>query len=198
MPPVTRALTPSLLLLAAGLPLAASAAAVIVHVDPGGWLALPLAVRRGISRDALLYTAGVALIAAPLAGVAAATVRHGARQATAAATGSLAALAAVFTASSALLSVVVFGQSEPEAMRVVATSHATMFAVTFALAAFGALCGALVHDALDAAALSLLIVLIAGGGVLVAGASVGGAAPPSPGAPHACGVRPPDMSSVQP
>ena len=54
----------------------------------------------------------------------------------------------------------------------VATSHATMFAVAFALAAFGALCAATLIDPLDAAACSLAIVLTAAGGLLVAGASL--------------------------
>ena len=46
------------------------------------------------------------------------------------------------------------------------------FAVALALAAFGALCGAAFRDPLDAAACSLTIVLVATGGLLVAGASV--------------------------
>lgn len=174
MPLLDRAMTPStrLLLLAALAPLAAGAAAVVVNVEPGSWMAMPLALRRALSRDALLYTAGAVVLAAPLAGVAAATVRRLDASRVAGATAILAAAAAVFATASAAVSIFVFGQTDADALRLVATSHATMFAVAFALAAFGALCGALLRDPLDAAACSLIIVLIAAGGLLVTGVSM--------------------------
>jgi hypothetical protein len=74
--------------------------------------------------------------------------------------------------ASAALTVFGWGQSDVEALRLVATSHATVFAVALALSAFGALCGATFNDSLDAAGCSLSVVLVAAGGLLVAGASL--------------------------
>jgi hypothetical protein len=139
----------------------------VVHVDPGAWLSMPLAMRRALGRDALLYTAGAVVLAAPVAGVVVGASRPRTRRSIA----RLAAAAAVFTAVSAVLTMVVFGQWATLAL--VATSHTTMFTVAFALAAFGAFCGALFPDSLDAAACSLIVVLTAAAGLLVAGASFG-------------------------
>jgi hypothetical protein len=47
-----------------------------------------------------------------------------------------------------------------------------MLAVALGLAAFGAFCGAVFVDPLDAAACSLLVVLVAAGGLLVSGAAL--------------------------
>ena len=163
-----------LLIGAALLPLFAGAAAMLVHVEPGSWFSVPLATKRALSRDALLYVAGVIVIAAPLAGVAVTTARryHGVfSSGVLGATASLAAAAAVFVLASALMTVWFFGLTERAALQYVVTAHATIFAVAFALAAFGALCGAVFLDALDAAACSVLVVLVATGGLLVTGAS---------------------------
>jgi hypothetical protein len=163
-----------LLVLAALLPFAASAAAVIVHIEPGSWLSLSAATRRTLSRDALLYTAGLIIVAAPLAGVGVTMWRRPERVAfpvVSGATTILALAAGVFVLASATLSVFVFGHTSPDALSYVATSHATMWAVAFALATFGAFCGSLFADPLDAAACSVLVVLAATGGLLVTGAS---------------------------
>jgi hypothetical protein len=159
-----------LLAFAALLPVAASAASVVVHVDPGSWFELPAGSRAGLWRDAMLYTAGAVVVAAPLAGV---TI--GARRAAMAGVGAgLAALAGLTTVVSALLAMLVFNAGDVAGLRFIATSHITMFAVGFALSAFGALCGTAFADTLDAAACSLAVVLFAAGGLLVTGASVSG------------------------
>ena len=181
--PVERALTrpAGLLTLAALLPVTASAAAVLAHFDPTVWLSLPLELRRALSRDALLYTAAALVITAPLAGVVIATAirQHSRQRSTDLLRGAalLAASATVVTAASATLSVTVFGHADSDALGHVITSHTTMFAVALALGAFGALCGTLLTDTLDAAACSVTVVLIAAGGVLVAGTALNGVPP---------------------
>jgi hypothetical protein len=167
-----------LLVLAALLPTAASAASVFVHVDPDAWLSMSSAARRTLSRDALLYIAGAAVLAGPLAGVAVAKSLRRVSASAATPSGVFHAVrvcgtaAGVFAAVSAALTVSVFGHTSAEALTFVATSHATIFAVAFALAAFGAFCGAVFDDPLDASACSVTIVLAAAGGLLVAGASL--------------------------
>jgi hypothetical protein len=166
----------NLMALAALLPVTASAASVIVHVEPVSWLAVPAATRQGLWREALLYTAGAVVIAAPLAGVNAmslssAHARWMGRDVAGVAR-VLAGAAAICAFASAALGLLFFAAADLPTLRFVAASHATMFAVSFALAAFGAFCASIFADPLDAAACSVALVLVAAGGVLVAGASV--------------------------
>jgi hypothetical protein len=162
---------------AAVLPLMASAASIFVHIDPSAWFSMTASQWRAAAADALLYIAGAAVIAAPLAGVAVGSRKRGAWLASA----ELSPLAAVwplsiavvgFVATSALLTLFGFGIVGEDGWRFVATSHATLAAVSFALCAFGALCGGTFRDPLDAVACSLLIVFFATAGLLVAGAAV--------------------------
>jgi hypothetical protein len=165
----------ALWLLAFLLPLASSATAVFVNIDPALWWSMSAATKRSLAADALLFTIGTVVVFAPLAGVVvAARVRDrddsqeagGARQTT----WTLAAAMALLVASSALLMVVGWEHTDAAALRLVATSHATVFAVALALAGFGAVCGVTFRDSLDAAGCSLSVVLVAAGGLLVAGA----------------------------
>jgi hypothetical protein len=164
-----RLISPAGLLAAAALlPVTACAASVAVYIEPGSWFDLSISTRQGLWRDALLYTAGAVVVAAPLAGVAVGNSRDGAAR-----VGTrLAVTAGVTTLVSALLAVLVFNARDLAGLQFVGTSHITIFTVGFALAAFGAFCGTLFADALDAAACSVALVLFAAGGLLVAGASV--------------------------
>jgi hypothetical protein len=163
--------------MAAVLPLAASAASVFVHIDPWAWFSMADSQRRAAAADALLYIAGTAVLAAPLAGVVIGARRRGAwlshkEHSALAAAWPLSIAVALFVLSSALLTVAGFGIAGEDGWRFVATSHATLAAVSFALGAFGALCGGTFRDPLDAVACSLLVVFFATAGLLVAGASV--------------------------
>jgi hypothetical protein len=138
---------------------------------------MPSALRQGLAADAVLYTAGCATIAAPVAGVAVAAAKrsllsaHDGRLDVRRTTWPLIVAALLFAMVSALLT---FGWSigREDATAFVATSHATLIAVALALAAWGAFCGGCFRDPLDAAAVSLIVVLMAAVGLFVAGASV--------------------------
>lgn len=156
----------------------AALAAIFVNVEPASWLSMPPGTFRSLGPDALLYMAGLVIVTAPLAGVAVV-----ARHVSASARGAIASPAAsivlplcvavaLCVATSALITLAAGGGSDGPAWTLLATSHATLGAVALALAAFGVLCATAFHDPLDAAACSLLIVMVATGGLLVAGASV--------------------------
>lgn len=151
---------------AALLPLAAWAAAVVMAggASHGVWPARQLL--RDLTGDALLNTTILAVVGAPLFGVALATSNR------AAGVGHLVArmLAGIgaFVAMSGALTLLGPGPA-PEALGFVAASHATLAAAAFGLAALGAAAGAMTRDPLDAAAISLTTALIASAGVLVAG-----------------------------
>jgi hypothetical protein len=167
----------SLWLIAAALPAIASAASVIVHVDPSSWFSLSPAMRRGLTADLLLYITASMIVAAPTAGVVVGShARTSSGRRVAMAVSTLVPAVVLFTVTSAAVALFGLGVSDAAA-RFVLTSHATLAAVALALAAFGAWCGALFRDPLDAAACSLTIVLIAAGGLFVAGASVADAPP---------------------
>ncbi len=162
---------------AAVLPVMSHGAAMFIQVEPGGWLNVPEAVRWSLAADAMLYTAGCAIVAAPIAGVAAAAGgrpdgRGDGRASQALHAALTAAVAcALFTSMSALLSIA-WRIGQPDTVGLVVQSHATMLSVGLALAAWGALSGTLFRDPLDAAACSALVSLTAAGGLLVAGAPV--------------------------
>jgi hypothetical protein len=165
-------------LLAPALPLAAAGASIFVNLDPSLWFAIPEPLRRGVTADALLYIAGCVIVAAPIAGVAAASSRRRPRHEPFRIGDALAAMwpllvaVLLFVAASALVTALGLGVTHPEIGSFVATSHATLAAVGLALSGFGAFCGVTFRDPLDAAAISLSVVLLATGGLLVAGASV--------------------------
>jgi hypothetical protein len=156
----------SLYLAAALLPLVPAVASVATAIDGGPWSDVTRSLVRAVTPDALLYSAMCVVVAAPLAGVAAAsgraldTVRR------------LAVATAIFSAVSAMLTLARLGL-DPEALRFTATSHAVLASVTVALAALGAWLGSLLRDPLDAAAIAVTVALTAAYGVLVAGAPIG-------------------------
>jgi hypothetical protein len=173
--PTTVARDASLWILAALLPVVASAAAIFVNVDSAQWWSMPQSTKRALRGDALFYTAVAVVLLAPLIGVAAAQRLHRERTGRSDAldtTWSLVVTVAIFVASSAALMVFGWGSDEAGGFGPVATSHATFFAVALALAAFGALCSAMFTDSLDAAGFSLAVVLVMSGALLVAGSSL--------------------------
>lgn len=157
------------------MPLAASAAAIVINLDPSAWLALPAATRAALAPDALLYLALGVLIGAPIAGVGAARDGSGRIAATIAA---LAIATVLFVLSSVTVAVFVWGLDQGAGWPFVVTSHTTFGAVALALSAWGAGCGAAFRDSLDAAGCSLLVTLTAAFAVLVGGAAVADLARP--------------------
>jgi hypothetical protein len=122
-----------------------------------------------VATDALVFESIFMLVGAPLAGVAlvSAPGRRPGRT-----LGFLAALVLIFTGTSA---VIVLTASRMGALdgSIVLPSRATLAAVALALAALGALLGALLHDVLDAAGAALLVALAAAGLVFAAGPAAG-------------------------
>jgi hypothetical protein len=152
-------------LAAALLPAAPALASIIAAIQPGHWTGVSGALVRGVTPDALLYSAACVVVAAPLAGVAVRSARP------------LAIATAILCVVSALLTLARIGISS-EALQFVVTSHAVLASSTLALAALGALLGNLFRDPLDAAAVAIGLALTAAYGVLVAGAPVGGLSTP--------------------
>jgi hypothetical protein len=185
-----------LLVLSLALPPAAALVALFITVDIGSWPDLSARTLRALTADMLLYLAGGIIVAAPLAGVMVAdrerlagrggadsvrlkpdTTRGAAdpgrsKPDTTRVAFVLATAALLLVAMSSALLIAALGTLDRETLTFVGTSHATLAAVALALAAFGAFCGTAFSDPLDAAACSLTIVLLAAGGLLVAGASV--------------------------
>ena len=161
-------------LAAAGVPVIAHAASVVVNVEPSSWGAMPPALRHALAPDALLYVAGAALVAAPIAGVSLAArsrLAPGAGGSSWRVAALLLGAVLLFTAVSAA---VTFGWAagRHDALVFVVRSHVTLSAVALALAAWGALCGTVFRDPLDAAAVSLGLAILAAVGLLLGGASV--------------------------
>jgi hypothetical protein len=150
---------------AALLPLVPAVASIAAAREPGAWPAIDAALVRGLTPDAVLYTAVCVVVAAPIAGVAVASTRR------------LLVATAVFCATSAALTLARLGV-DADTLRFVATSHAVLASATLALAALGAWLGSLLRDPLDAAAIALTVAFTAAYGVLVAGAPVGELSPP--------------------
>jgi hypothetical protein len=163
------------------LPVVANAAAVYINLGPG-WTSFSAPAWRALASEALLYTSAVLVVAAPLGGVMAMRIEQRAARSRGAAglapliTRTLALTVLLFTSVSACLTGLEWSGS-PGAFAFVATSHATLAAVLFGLAAFGAYCAVVWRDALDAAAFSLAVALVAAGGLLVAGSSIADASP---------------------
>ena len=151
---------PFLYLAAALLPAVPAFASVMAAVGLQDWTSLNMALVRGTTPDALLYSAACVVVVAPLAGVAVTSRRR------------LVHAAAIFCATSAALTVARLGVSA-EAVRFAATSHAVLASATLALAALGALLASVFRNPLDAGAVALGVALTAAYGVLVAGAAVG-------------------------
>lgn len=156
---------------AVGLPVLSHGLSFVVNVGDGAWWPLPTAVRWSLAGDAILYTVGGAVIAAPLAGVvASANGAAGRLAARWGATGTLTVAALLFAVTSGLLTLG-WSAGREDAVTFVLRSHATLLAVTLTLAAGGAVAAAWLRDPLDAAAVSLLAALLGTVGLLVAGAA---------------------------
>lgn len=161
---------------AAALPVITNAAAIAVNISPD-WTSFPASAWRALAADALLYTSAALVIAAPIAAVAATKIEQSsARDRGILVIRTIGIWVLLFTAVSASLTAFAWGGTEG-ALTFVATSHATIAAVAFALSALGAYCSTVWRDALDAAAISLVVALVAAGGLLVAGASIADASP---------------------
>lgn len=131
------------------------------------WSALPRPVLVGAFADVLLMNTALAIVAAPLAGVAAAG-----RTASAGRVAQrLVTLVLLFIGVSAALSVVGWGASSG-ALRAIAASHITLATGAMALASLGALLQRLFRDPLDAAASGLALALLITVGILLAGPAV--------------------------
>ena len=162
---------------AAALPLLCHGAAMFINVEPGSWFTISPAIRWSLAADCMLYTAVCAIVAAPIAGVAVASARRSDERRdrrmadVSTGVGTLSIASVLFTVVSAVFSIAWrFGQAN--ALSLVLQSHVTVLSVTVALAAWGALCAAWLHDPLDAAAVSVIVALGAAGGLLVGGAAV--------------------------
>jgi hypothetical protein len=153
---------------AATLPLVTHGTALVVNVDVGAWLAMPGPLRWSLAADGVLFTTAAIVVAAPVAGVAigASSGRPLVRRVI-----DFTVSAMVCAAMSSLMTFAWVAGRE-DAVAFTAQSHLTLFAVTLALAAGGALCAALFRHPLDAAAVALVSSLVAAGGLLVAGSSM--------------------------
>lgn len=161
---------------AALLPVVPAAVSIAAILEPWSWSELSVGLVRALTPDALLYSAVCLVIASPLAGVLVgpsrrdAVSRHGSPIAHAVLP--LLAATLAFGLVSAALTFARLGLSL-ETATFVATSHAVLASVALALGALGAACRGFFRDQLDAAASSLVIATVAGGGIFVAGAPVG-------------------------
>jgi hypothetical protein len=153
-----------LLVAAALAPLFTHLAALGASVEPASWLELPASVRWSLAADGVLFTAAFAIVFWPAVG---AVVRHaGGRSST------IAAAATLFAVVSGVLTAG-WRVDQGDAVSYALRSHLPMLAVTLALSAWGAVCGAWFRNPLDAAGVSLLAALVASGGLLVGGGAVG-------------------------
>jgi hypothetical protein len=159
----------ALYLAAALLPLVPGLMSIAALIDEAGWSGLSAALVRAVTGDALVYTAGCVVVAAPLAGVASFAGR---RQAPIAAALRLTLATVIFCAVSAALTLARVGV-DAGAFGFVATSHLVLACAILALAGMGALVGALFRHPLDAAGVAITIAFTASYGVFVAGAPVG-------------------------
>ena len=156
-------------------PACAAVVALAREAHAAGQLAMSRGTIEALTADALLYTACLVLVVAPLVGVV--TVRNvavadhddGRRHAgpLAVAWPLLASVACVASGSAALTLVGI--GTRPGAAAFVVASHATLAAVALALTVFGALCAVRLRDPLDAAGCSLAVVLAATGGLFAGG-----------------------------
>ena len=149
-----------------GLPIVVCLTVLWLAVGLRDWSAVPRAVLGGVFAEALLATAAVATVCAPLLGVALArrastTLMFGRR---------LAALVLVFVGVSFLLGFL--GGAVPGGFDHLLNAHMALGAGCLALGALGGVCGAAFRDTLDAAAVSLGAAVLLGAGVLLGGPAV--------------------------
>ncbi len=162
----------------AALPAVTGAALLWLEAAPGDWFTLTRPALWRVAADALLLNAAVAVIAAPVLGVLAASRPKASsagevRNSAWAIAGRLGARVAGFVGGSAAVTVAGFGTTS-SALSLVGTSHAILAAAALALAALGALCGRRFRDPLDAVACSAGVAGLISFGVLLAGPLVEG------------------------
>ena len=168
-----RVRTGGLLAGAACVPLIAHVCALAVNFEPSAWLTLTERTRWSLAPDALLFTTSFAIVCAPVFGVVIAGRRtHGDRGGVLRPAMQIAAVALLFSAVSAVLTLG-WRLGQEDALSFVARSHVTLAACATALTAWGALCGAWFRNPLDAAGVSLLTTLSASVGLLVSGTIAG-------------------------
>jgi hypothetical protein len=165
------------------LPILTLVVSAAVNLDPAEWRLVTRMTLRGLLPDALLYSAWVVVICAPLVGVSVVSTLCG-KDATAPAgyrgwlpgiigrlSLSFVAAVAPFAGVSAALFTLAWGVDR-SSVAFVTTSHAVLTASALSLMAFGGLCAVVWADVLDAAACALVGTLVVTTGVLVAGAPV--------------------------
>ena len=156
------------------LPLAATCASFVMLLEPRAWLS-PTDDWRGLAPAGLLFSTGLLVLAAPLAGVAVATwarqtaSSRGGWAATGTTCGLLLLSAATWTAAAAGLTAIVALASGDGLSTPLFAAHLVQGATALALALVGALAAAWFREPLDAGALSLGLALVASIGIFGAG-----------------------------
>jgi hypothetical protein len=171
-------------LAAMGLPIVALVVVLMRNAPVTAWMTMATPVRGQVAAELLLLETALAIVAAPLAGVALIERRReratSAARAQAAArrlgspltvTIALATHATLFTAVAACLVAGLIGM-QPGSAAAIAIPHVTLWSATLALGAVGSLLATVCRDPLDAAATASGVSLVAAGGVLMAGPSV--------------------------
>ncbi len=146
-----------------GLPIVVCLAVFWLAEGPRDWTALPRSVLSGIFADALLATAAIATVCAPVTGVALARRT----ESTAAFGRQLASLVLAFVAVSATIGFL--GNAVPGGTGSLLKAHLALGAGSLALGTLGGFCAAAFRDTLDASAVSVGAASILGAGVLVGG-----------------------------
>jgi len=149
-----------------GLPAVVCMTVFFLTLGMRDWSELPRAVLAGIFADALLATAAMATVGAPLVGVALArrttTTKAFARQ--------IAGLVLAFVAASATLGYL--GGAVPTGSGHLLRAHLALAAGTLALGALGGFCAVAFRDPLDAAAVSVGTSVLLAAGLLLGGPAV--------------------------
>jgi hypothetical protein len=158
------------------LPLTAALATIVTLLEPSAWLS-PADGWQGLAPASLLFSTGLLLVAAPLAGVAVASqARAAAPRGGWAATGTTCVVlllgAFVWTTAAAGLTGVVAMASGDGLSTPLFAAHLVQGATALALAFVGALAAAWLREPLDAAALSLGLAISGSLGILAAGVMV--------------------------
>jgi hypothetical protein len=162
---------------AAALPLLSHGAALLVNVEPGAWLSMTDRLRWSLAADGLLFTTAAVIVAAPVAGVATGTCPANGHPPSTLRRAAILVAAAMLCAAVSSLMTFGWAAGREDAAMFTAQSHITLFAVSLALAAGGALSSACFRHPLDAAAVGVIASIAAAGGLLLAGATIADAPP---------------------
>lgn len=140
-------------------PIAAVTTVALIVAPPGDWSTLRPAQWMTIAGNALILESALAIVAAPVAGVAGGVWRIGIGT-------------AIVVGTSAMLMLMLTGYS-PDAVSRVAASHAALGATVIACATLGAFAKAFFSNDLDAAAVAIGVALVAAFGALTIGPNAG-------------------------